>query len=285
MVPQRPFDVVGVFGLRRPREQVVRELDHVVGVARLGGARAQGPGQGLLRGEHLAVAVPADDVGPLVDHRVPEEVGGGAEGRIARQLVLQGVADELGDLRVGVQAGQGVAPAGGRIEDRVVVEPKRQVEILAVAGRHGQRGQGLIDAAVLGAEHALDLFGAQAAGTGPGPVAEAAGDVECPRVGGVGVGVEQAGEDLVQGVPGGPHALAPLHAVDERLGEGAEVAAAELRLAFGQAGDDGVDPGLQALVAGGGIHAGTGRQVMADEVAPQLALRLLPTAIGPGVRR
>ena len=56
----------------------------------------------------LAVAVPADHVGPLVDDRVPEERRGRLEPLLAGQLVLPGGADELGDLRVGVQAGEAV---------------------------------------------------------------------------------------------------------------------------------------------------------------------------------
>ena len=73
VVVEGPLVVVGVLGLRVPAEQVPGELEHVVGVAGLGRARAEGLREPLLGREHLAVAVAADHVGPLLDDRVPEE--------------------------------------------------------------------------------------------------------------------------------------------------------------------------------------------------------------------
>ena len=79
VVVEGPLVVVGVLGARVPAEEVPRQLEHVVGVAGLGRVRAERLGELLLGREHLAVAVAADDVGPLLDHGVPEEPRGRLE--------------------------------------------------------------------------------------------------------------------------------------------------------------------------------------------------------------
>ena len=178
MVVEGALVVVGVLGARVPLEEVARELEHVVGVAGLGRVRAQRLRELLLGREHLAVAVSADDVGSLLDHGVPEEARGGLERFLAGELVLARGADELGDLGVRVQAGQGVSPLGGRVQDGLVVEPLGELEVLGLAGPGVEIRQGLVHAAVLVAEHRLHLRVAQAVGPRLDPVGELAGDVQ-----------------------------------------------------------------------------------------------------------
>ena len=79
------------------------------------------------------------------------------------------------------------------------------------------------------------------------PVGELASDLQGLLAAAVLVHVEQAGQDLVQGVPGRPDGLLALHAIDELLGEGAQVARTELPLALGQPGDDPVAPSLKRV--------------------------------------
>ena len=74
------------------------------------------------------------------------------------------------------------------------------------------------------------------------------------------------------------------HAVDELLGEGAQVAAAELALTLGQAADNLVSLGLEARVAGAGVHEGAGREKVSGEVAAELDLGLFPASQRPGRR-
>ena len=80
--------IVGVLGAGIPPEKVARQLEHVVGVAGLGRVRTQGLGELFLGREHLAVAVAADDVGPLLDDRIPEEPRCGLRAIVAGQLVF-----------------------------------------------------------------------------------------------------------------------------------------------------------------------------------------------------
>ena len=91
---------------------------------------------------------------------------------LARQLVLPGGADELGNLGIGVQAGERVAWCGRRVENRMVVEPCGELQVLVFAGPGVEVGQCLVHAAVLGAQHRLHLGVAKAVGSGVDPVGE-----------------------------------------------------------------------------------------------------------------
>ena len=56
------------------------------------------------------------------------------------------------------------SPLGGRVEDRLVIEPQGELQILLLAGEGVEVGQGLVHAAVLVAEHRLHLLVAQPVG-------------------------------------------------------------------------------------------------------------------------
>ena len=66
----------------------------------------------------FAVAIAADDVRTLVDHRIPEKRCGRFHPIFAGQFVLAHDADEFRNLRVGVQAGKFVLLFRGRIDER-----------------------------------------------------------------------------------------------------------------------------------------------------------------------
>ena len=60
--------------------------------------------------EMLGIAVAADHIGTVQRDGVPERVGGGQKLRVAGEFIFAGDADDLGNLRVGVQSIQPVLP-------------------------------------------------------------------------------------------------------------------------------------------------------------------------------
>ena len=91
---------------------MTRELEQIVGIARLGGGRAKVLGKIGDREEVLAVAVAADAIGPVEGDVLPEIRGDGGELAFAGQLVLAGRPDDLRDLGVGMFAVELVFAAG-----------------------------------------------------------------------------------------------------------------------------------------------------------------------------
>ena len=157
--------------------------------------------------------------------------------------------------------------------------------MLRVAGRHVELGQDLLHPAELGLEHGLPLRVGEPLRAERDPRGHVLHGLERRRVAGHPVHVEEARHDLVQGVVGRPDALARLHAVDELLGEGGQVARAhaprrQRPLDLAQLGDEPEGAGLQPLVAGRLVHQRAGGQVVAEAVAAQLDARRLPAAVG-----
>ena len=127
-----------------------------------------------------------------VDDRLPEEARGAAIALLARQLVEPLEADDLRDLRVGVQAVERVAPFGERREQRLVAEAAGERQVLRVAGQRRDVGEHLVHAAVLGAEHALELLVGHRRCRRGRPVRELRQHVERRGAAGVQVRVAQA---------------------------------------------------------------------------------------------
>ena len=121
---------------------------------------------------------------------------------------------------------------------------------------------------------------AQGQGPAPDPPRHPLQHLQGLRAAREGVHVEEAGHDLVQGVEGRPRGIAPAQAIEELLGEGAQVAAAERGLALRQLGHQRLAAGLHRLVAQGRVEQRAGREVVAGEVAAQLVGGLLPSAEG-----
>jgi hypothetical protein len=239
----------------------------------------------LLGAEHLAIAIAAGHVRTLLGHDIPEERGDGAAVGPAGQLVLPGRAEDLGELGVRVEAGKPVLAFGQGIEDRMVVESLGKPQIGLLACNRGQLGQHVVHAAVFVAQHSLHLGIAELVGSRLDPCHRLFEHLEGLAVIAKHVDIQESRIDLVQCVPRGPDRLARLNAVDETLGEGAQIAGGELRLALGQLGDRvrGLLP--EPLVAGAGVHHRRGREEMAETVPADLALGLFPTPQGLGRRR
>ena len=75
-----------------------------------------------------------NDVRSFLDDRVPEEMGSTLEPGFARKFILSGRTDKLGDLGVGMQAGEAILTfIGGRFTWFTVtfqVESKKYVETI-----------------------------------------------------------------------------------------------------------------------------------------------------------
>ena len=142
--------------VRLQREQLPRQLQHVVDVAGLGGAAVGDVGQLVGLAEVLVLAVAAGRERVVVDDAIPEERRGDAVGRDRRCTTYRaGDADQLRDLRVAVQAVERVFVDASADRARPVFEVVRQLEPAPVAGVGVQIGQHLVHAAELGGQHAL----------------------------------------------------------------------------------------------------------------------------------
>ena len=163
VVEQSAFDVVGVAYLLVTLEQHVRQAQHVVGVA---GFRPfhlidHGREVGVVM-EVLLDAVAADGHRAALAHRVPESLRRPVEARLAGQLADALEPDHLGDLGVGVQAGELVFAPGQGVQDRVVRKAQRKVQVFFVAGQLKDVGEDFVHAAMFAAQHVLHLRVGQA---------------------------------------------------------------------------------------------------------------------------
>ena len=132
---------------------------------------------------------------------------------------------------------------------------------------------------MLHGQHLFDLLVAEPVGAGFDPQAKFPGHFQGLPVAAEGVHVQQAGQDFVQRIIGGPHPAGRFQSIQKSFRKGAQVAAAaQGRLAAGQLGHHEGRPFLKPPVAAGGVAQGTSRQVMPHEMPAQLDLRGLPTA-------
>ena len=151
MVELDAFVEVEPLRLRLPGIEVPGELQHIVAVARL--ARRLGDALRQLVGlaEMLALRIAADDIAVMMRDAVVEEARGIGMRGIAGQFVQAGEADQLGNLRIGVQPGELVAPGGERVEHRLVADLLRHPQPARVAGQRIGLGIGFVEAAMFGA--------------------------------------------------------------------------------------------------------------------------------------
>ena len=214
----------------------------------------------------------ADAVHVAAGHDIPEVVGDPVIGefpRVAERLQRPG---DLRDMLVGVLAadridvlGQAVLVIGVAVEDVDVVEQLGAFEELPVAGEPGEARHHLVHAAVLAgdiaAPHADARLDRQGFEPGIDPGAHVLGDLEGLRVAADLVAIEQAGEDLVEGVIRSPDlgvlgaVRGPLLEHDELIGG---IGADETPAPVPVIGPDAAGPevGIIALAAGAGRDFG-----------------------------
>ena len=110
-------------GIASPAKDMALQLHQVVGHTAFGVAPAQCPAELVRRRPPVLIQTGvADDVGTRGEDLGEEVLGNIAVAAIARDLIHTGRADDLGDVRIRVQALQFVAPLGQRIEKTWLLE-------------------------------------------------------------------------------------------------------------------------------------------------------------------
>ena len=146
---------------------------------------------------------------------MPEIVGDPVIGELPRVAVGLQRPDDLGDVLVGVLAadrvdvpGQAVIVLGVAEEEADVVEQLGRLEEGPLAGEPGEAGQDLVHPAVLPGDvpvpHADAGFRREDLEPGMDPAGHVLGDLQGLSVAADLVAVQQAGQDLVEGVVRGP---------------------------------------------------------------------------------
>ncbi len=233
----------------------------------------------------LAVAGAAGGEGPRLGHRLPEEVGRLARDRLAGQGPAPGGGDRLGHVGVHVQALQLILAHGQGLDEASLGEAVAHIDPALVACSLRQVVERLAHAAELDVQHGLHVRGRARRGPIVGPGGQALGHLQRLIAAGVGMHVQQAGEQLVQSVERRPDPAVLVQPLEEGHGKGADIAALRQGLlALGHDCDDVVPAHLQLRIAGRGPPQCAGRQVVAGEVAAQLAVGRLPAAQRLGVR-
>ena len=153
----------------------------------------------------------SDDVIARGEHFFEEVFGNLPVAAVAGDLIHTGRADDLGDVRVRVQALQLVAALGQRVEEAGLLEEVSGVEIAVFFGDGRKIDEHLIHAAVLGAQHTLALIGADYADPPEirsRPLRHAFADLKGICVAGQHIHIQQTGHDLVVRVERRPGGLA-----------------------------------------------------------------------------
>ena len=101
----------------------------------------------------------ADDVVARGEHLFKEVLGNLPVAALAGDLVHARRANDLGNVRICVQALQFIAAPGQRIEKAGLLEEAGGVEVPLLLRQRRQVHEDLVHAAVLGAQHPLTLIG------------------------------------------------------------------------------------------------------------------------------
>ena len=268
MVDQDPLIEVQIAGLSGAVVEAQGQLGHVVAVAGLQALAGGDHGREVVR----RIEMLGDGVGPdgdcaLVHYPMPEGVHGFAEGLVSGDLGQTLVAQDLGYLRIGVQAGQLVLACGQRFEEGAVGQATGLVEIAVLSGQLIEAGEGLVQSPVLAGQHGLEILFVDIVRQVAPPVGQAQ-DHDAGHFGGtLGLdglpAVQQAGEELVQVVEGHPGA-------QQIEGLGLNVTLPQVLEEFGavrHAAQEAVGRGLLALEqagqhAGGALQEGPGLQTL-----------------------
>ena len=220
-----------------PTEDQALKLHQVVGHAALGVV----PGQRALqlprrRPPQFAVARVADNVTALGQNFTKKVLGNLPVAPVSRDLIGAGRADNLGNVRVRMQALQLIAVRGKRIKKRGLFKKASRAKIPILLGDRRQVDQNFVHAAVLIAQHALALINAESPHELRRPTSHALRDLHGIRVAGVDIHVKQTGHNLVVGVEGRPYRLALREVFKQVLWIGTQVVVSTLCLASQKAG-------------------------------------------------
>ena len=281
VVQQAPFVIIHrPWGGVDPEKQV-GQLEHVVHIAGLCGLGAQAHAELVGLPKVLVVGVPPGHIAVVVDYPVPEKRGGPVIGAVSGYEEPLGQADELRELGVAVQPGQGIVPGLQGPQHGLVVKAARQGEVAPFAGIGVQVCQYLIHPAVFAVQYLLHLAVVEARQDLFDPVRKMARHLQGLGVAPKPVGIAKAGQHLVVGVERRPD---PIQV--EALG--ADIAPGYLvfkdafpvvkspdiplpvgLLAGGQFGNDIIGPVAEFLVSRTLVEQVAGREVMPEAVPGQ----------------
>ena len=278
MVAERPLVIVHHGSVPRPGQNMAGQPQHIVRAAALPRhARDVVPEVGRIE-EMLLVGQAARRIDVMREHLVPEEHRGRPGVLRARQLVPTRLSDHLGNEGVRMLRPEIGLLRLQRVDDVVVVEELRQPSAHLVPGDAIQVPPGFGDAAELVAEH-------QPAGLlrQPGefrlcPMGHIQGFRQGHFRAGQLILVDEAGENLVQGVPRGPDPLAPDVPVDQFLRESAQVAVSMGKLHFPKPEDQAVPFRLEGGISGRCVLERAGAQYVPCGMPAELAVERFPAA-------
>ena len=189
-------------------------------------------------------------------------------------------ADDLRDLRVGVQSVERVASLGERREQRLVAEAAGQREIRRVAGQRRDVGEHLVHAAVLGAQHALRTARRSSrASTSAVHSASRVSTSSAERLPACRCASRRPANTLCIVYQGTPMNGRPATAFSSCAAPSGNAQTSPLRAAVWQAlqlGHDVVDALLHPVVAGRRVHQRRGAEIVPERVA--VAADVRPTA-------
>ena len=270
---------VRVARVARPPDQVPGDLQHVVGGAGLLVVADQGLRQVVGVAPALALVAAARGVGAVVGHPVPEVGDGGVVVRVVQQFVAPGRAQDLGQVRVGVDARQVVVAQGERPQKRRLVEAMRERQVGGPVVDRVQIVQHVRHAAELVAHHVVELHVGQLVRAALEVVRHVLGDLQGLPVAAVLVHVHQAGHDLVDRVVGRPDRLAGLQAVEEDgAGRPTDICPPSACWHFASSATIASPLALSAASPVLRYIRAHGREIVADKMAAQFAVRRLPAA-------
>ena len=262
-----------------PAEQRARELEHVVGDARL--LRLRSDGRRELPRVSLPLFVvrrPAGGVRAQPGHGVPEERRDRARPVLSRALVPTRHPEHLRDRRVRVNALELVATHRHRRQHLLVIEPVRERRPLRVVRHTRELVEDVVHPTIFDAEHALPLLIRHGPRIVAHPERHSLHHLERLRIGRERPAVEQPGHDLVVRVERGPHALARLEAIEQLGRKRAQVPGTVLLLARRELGDHRGAPIAHRCVTRLRKRERTRGEVMPGEVPAELVHRRLPPA-------
>ncbi len=184
-----------------------------------------------------------------------------------------------------MQSLQLVAARCERTEDPLPVEAVRERAPARIRSERREVVEDLVHPAVLALEHLRHLRSAERCHPALRPARHAEECRERLAVTAQGVSVEESGHDLVQRVERCPGGLPGPQPIEELLGEGTQIAAADRRLAPGELAGDEHTALAHRRIPGVNAEQGTRREIVPGEMSAQLVVGGLPAAQGLGVAR
>ena len=274
------LEVIGVFRVFCPAEEVFRQAQHVIDGAVLLVFVAEARAKRLNGGPNLAARLPAGGIGAaLVHSKLPVSLHNVAPVLLARDLIGTRAAQHLRDRRVCVHVGEHILAFQQRGEEAPAVVALEQDTVFFVSRERQKLRPDLEHAARLKVENIVHLFACELGRPVIEPVGKAIRHIQRLTAACELGHVHQAHQRLVQVVMRRPHLLAAGNPVQIFFRNGPHPAAAVFLLAQRQLMHNGVRLGLYLDVARGvDVHGRRGKPV-AQKMPAKLAGLRFPAAV------